>query len=80
MGRQYERHTLARIVAENHICRVTISSWQQYMLLGDNIYREYQHKLSPVTVCVGTTIYIATGGQFTFPVQVKQGVFECSVA
>ena len=60
MGRQYMRHTLVRIFADDKICRVKISSWRQYMLCGDNMVREYRHKLSPATICVGTTIYVAT--------------------
>ena len=41
------RQTLARIFDENNICMIKISSWRQYMLWGNNMYRKFQHKLLP---------------------------------
>ena len=58
--RQYMQHTLARIVADDNICRVKISFWRQCMSWGDNMCREYRHKLSPATIHLGTKICVAT--------------------
>ena len=54
------RHRLTLFGVDDNICRVKISSCRQYMLWGDNMCHEYRHKLSPVTICVGTTIYVVT--------------------
>ena len=52
-------HTLARIVADDNICRVQISFRRKYLLWGDNMFREYRHILSPSTISEGATIYVA---------------------
>ena len=43
------------------------------------MYRKYQHKLSPATLCEGTTKYVATEGRFTFAVEVKSRAFSNEV-